>query len=379
METTAAVITGKTNAAICAIAISGARAGEICREITGGTCSGISTGSYKLCRVADGGREIDEVLIGREGDDCYVINCHGNPLIVEMITTAVAGCGAKVVSSDDFAAAVFNQRYPGDTLMVEVKLAQCHALSIEAVWLLQNQINGGLGRFSRGFLDSDIIDVGGIQKGCREILAASDIAEKMLRPLKVVLAGLPNSGKSTLFNRLCGKDAAIVTDKRGTTRDWLKAACQFGPLAVELIDTAGLDESLWAMGEADKQSQEKTAILLREADIILLVIDMNDRGGDIESVIANYTSGAAVIKVYNKADICGARAESDFNDGVVISAANETNIDSLIKKITDVTQVKKLPLDAAVCFTPRQRALVEAILNTGSEAAVREILERIRF
>ncbi len=379
METTAAVITGKTNAAICAIAIRGARAGEICREITGGICRDVAAGAYKLCRITEDGREVDEVLIGREADDCYVINCHGNPIIVEMITAAIAARGAEVVSCEKFAAAAFSEKYPSDTLAAESKSAQCRALSLAAAELLQNQITGGLGGFVRGHLSRSRIDVCGIKKECREILAASDIAEKMLRPLKVVLAGLPNSGKSTLFNRLCGKDAAIVTDKRGTTRDWIKAVCQFGAVAVELIDTAGLDEMLWAMGEADKQSQEKTATLLRQADIILLVIDMNDEGGgEIEDVIAKHSGGAAVIKVYNKADISLRQAAGDFSDGVVISAANETNIDRVIKKITDVTQVKELPLDAAVCFTPRQRALVEAILNAGSEAAVREILERIR-
>ena len=378
METMAAVITGRTNAAICAIAVRGCRAGAICRELAGAEHFEIAPGHYRLCRIMNGDRQIDEVLIGRESDDRYVINCHGNPLIVEMITAAIAGRGVKVVSGEDFALAALSEKYSGDTLTVEAKLAQCRALSIEAVRLLQNQTAGGLGGFVRGHLAADMIDVDGIKKSCREILAASDIAERMLRPMKVVLAGLPNSGKSTLFNRLCGKDAAIVTDKRGTTRDWIKAACQFGVLAVEIIDTAGLDESLWAMGHADKQSQEKTAALIGQADIILLVIDMNDSsGGDIERTIAKHKSGAIVIKVYNKADICGHQTSCGLGDGVVISASRETNIDGLIKRIVDVTRVKELPPDAAVCFTARQRALVEAILNTDSPAAIRNILERI--
>ena len=59
-----------------------------------------------------------------------------------------------------------------------------------------------------------------------------------------MIAGPANSGKSTLLNCLAGREKSIVADIPGTTRDWVSATCISGPLAMEIFDTAGLDESL---------------------------------------------------------------------------------------------------------------------------------------
>jgi tRNA modification GTPase len=83
---------------------------------------------------------------------------------------------------------------------------------------------------------------------------------------RVVLAGLPNAGKSTLFNRLVGSNAAIVSDVAGTTRDYLAAEVNFEGLAATLIDTAGHDETAKGIShEAQKQSRRQTD----EADLVL--------------------------------------------------------------------------------------------------------------
>ena len=59
----------------------------------------------------------------------------------------------------------------------------------------------------------------------------------------VVIAGRPNVGKSTLFNRLAGRRLALVHDLPGVTRDWREAEAEFGDLSFRLIDTAGLEEA----------------------------------------------------------------------------------------------------------------------------------------
>ncbi|MCC6509643.1 MAG: 50S ribosome-binding GTPase [Pirellulaceae bacterium] len=89
--------------------------------------------------------------------------------------------------------------------------------------------------------------------------------------LKVVLAGLPNSGKSSLFNALCGKELAIVADVAGTTRDYLEHRIELDKLSVDLIDTAGWEELQDDSPRALAQGQLLNC--LSRADLCILCID----------------------------------------------------------------------------------------------------------
>jgi tRNA U34 5-carboxymethylaminomethyl modifying GTPase MnmE/TrmE len=95
-----------------------------------------------------------------------------------------------------------------------------------------------------------------------------------IKPIKAVLVGPPNAGKSTLFNYLLGEQRALVSNTEGTTRDLLKAKLQIGGYPFEIIDTAGLDPTAMHTGQSSGQSiQEQSARLslntISEADIIL--------------------------------------------------------------------------------------------------------------
>jgi len=89
--------------------------------------------------------------------------------------------------------------------------------------------------------------------------------------LKVAIVGRPNVGKSTLFNRLCGKRMAIVHDIPGVTRDRKEAFGQLGDIPLKLIDTAGLEDKSKDPLMEGMKTQVLTA--LREADVILFIID----------------------------------------------------------------------------------------------------------
>ena len=83
---------------------------------------------------------------------------------------------------------------------------------------------------------------------------------------RVVLAGQPNAGKSTLFNRLCGTEGALVSPTRGTTRDWLAASLNWNGLPVELIDTAGQEQEIDSL---TGQMQQQRHGQLEQADLVL--------------------------------------------------------------------------------------------------------------
>jgi len=90
-------------------------------------------------------------------------------------------------------------------------------------------------------------------------------------PYTVVIVGRPNVGKSTLFNRLVGRRAALVHDTPGLTRDWREGEASLGGLTFRIIDTAGLEEGRNDGLEA--RVKEQTDRALAEADLILMVVD----------------------------------------------------------------------------------------------------------
>ena len=106
-----------------------------------------------------------------------------------------------------------------------------------------------------------------------EKLAASYQGGRIVREgYKVVLAGRPNAGKSSLFNLLLQQERALVHDEAGTTRDYISEWVDLGGYAVNLIDTAGLRTD---GAEVEKRGQEKAQQLMNSADLVLWIVDLN--------------------------------------------------------------------------------------------------------
>jgi len=135
-----------------------------------------------------------------------------------------------------------------------------------------------------------------------------------------VLTGPPNSGKSTLLNYLAGRQKAIVTDIKGTTRDWVDAECRIGSLSVTMIDTAGVDENDGGASPTlrnaatddhlsgfqntiEQTAHERTTEILKSADLVLLVLDLSQSKLELDSGLLDSISNKNVITVLNKADL----------------------------------------------------------------------------
>lgn len=120
---------------------------------------------------------------------------------------------------------------------------------------------------------------------------------------RVVLAGLPNAGKSTLFNRLAGQQAALVSSRQGTTRDALTAPVDWHGLAFDLVDTAGWESESTGIIEA---AQKQRAAQLREADVLVWLssasLEVPDRTLD-ERLLADAASTSRnVLRVTTQID-----------------------------------------------------------------------------
>lgn len=123
---------------------------------------------------------------------------------------------------------------------------------------------------SDGKVRADLVD---ILAQTRAVLTKAEQGALLKEGMRVVIAGRPNAGKSSLLNALSGKDAAIVTNIAGTTRDVLSEQIHLDGMPLHIIDTAGLRES---PDQVEQIGIERAWNEIKQADRVLLVVDASD-------------------------------------------------------------------------------------------------------
>jgi tRNA modification GTPase len=127
--------------------------------------------------------------------------------------------------------------------------------------------------------------------------------------IKLVIAGQPNAGKSSLLNALAGAELAIVTPIAGTTRDVVQQTIQIEGVPIHVLDTAGLrDSTLEAVDQVEKIGIERAWQHIETADVILFLHDLTKQGDALhtsrdKALQAALPEGRTVIEVWNKADL----------------------------------------------------------------------------
>jgi len=176
----------------------------------------------------------------------------------------------------------------------------------------------------------------------------------LTRPWRVVLAGRPNVGKSSLLNALLGYTRALVHPMPGTTRDVLSALTAVAGWPVELIDTAGL--------RAAEDPLEQAGIGLAEqeltgADLVLLVCDASEVWSDADRSLHARCPGALVVN--NKADL-PSRPDPNRPAGQTVSALSGQGLDGLVETIARRLVPEIPPSGTAVPFTAEQDRALQA-------------------
>jgi tRNA modification GTPase len=375
MRCIAAVVTGKGTGAISTIELYGKDAENILKKIFTGSNS-FTTGKVYLGNVKDGDNILDQVTIGCEGQGHFAIHCHGNPLITSKITKLLNTRDVDILTDKQFKAKLYSHRDKLSAIAIEAKLAMTEAKTIEGTKLLLRQIDSGLNKIAKEWLKELDSRLRGNDKGrgndtwhddVKKILDDSKTAKRIIYGVKAVLAGPPNSGKSTLLNTLAGKEKVIITDISGTTRDWVAAECLVGSLSVEFIDTAGLDEKIAVKSSVDDQSQLKARQLLEKADVVLAVVDGSKSYVNLD-MFAKFEA-ERVLVVLNKSDL-GIKVKKEgvnFSHIVEISAQKNIGIDRLKENIANICGIENFDLASPVCFTQRQEKLLTVLLNADSK------------
>jgi tRNA modification GTPase len=151
--------------------------------------------------------------------------------------------------------------------------------------------------------------------------------------MRTVIVGEANAGKSSLLNRLLGKDRAIVSPEPGTTRDFIEERAVVGPHCLRLIDTAGLNP---LPGAVERLGIGKTRECIEEADMIVLVLDSTRPTPPADPALAGRLTAERAVVALNKIDLlpgsgetgCAATAPPGLV-AVPVSALSGAGIDAL--------------------------------------------------
>ncbi|MES2977796.1 MAG: tRNA uridine-5-carboxymethylaminomethyl(34) synthesis GTPase MnmE [Pseudomonadota bacterium] len=182
--------------------------------------------------------------------------------------------------------------------------------------------------------------------------------------IKVVIAGQPNAGKSSLLNALAGAELAIVTPIAGTTRDKVSQLIQIEGVPLHVVDTAGLrldqdtgDDSL--IDEVEKIGIQRAWQEIESADAVLFLHDLTRQHTPAQpevaqryvaldahlmaSLNARLMTGATVIHVWNKSDAVSTEAAAQAREGLVISARTGENLAQLRQRLLDAVGWQSAP------------------------------------
>jgi tRNA modification GTPase len=208
------------------------------------------------------------------------------------------------------------------------------------------------------------------------VTAAAGQGRLLRDGMTVVLAGRPNSGKSSLLNRLAGYDAAIVTAVPGTTRDVLRERIDIDGMPLHVLDTAGLRES---DDIVEREGMRRAAAEMQRADRVLFVIDssVDPAGEAFGEEHARLPADVPVTLLFNKIDLGAGVPVSDTWSGpprIDVSAASGAGIDLLRAHLKDCVSFQT----AGNGSISARRRHIEALTRARDcvESAARQLEER---
>ena len=295
----------------------------------------------------------DEVIIRRPEKNAVEIHCHGGPAVVERLIDVLTGETAERISANDWLRETHTS-----PIAAAAHAALGNATTLRAATILLDQFHGALDRALQEILEHlDHKEVDAAANQIHELLAIAPCGCHLERPWRVVLAGRPNVGKSSLMNALLGYGRAIVHETPGTTRDLVTARTALHGWPVELCDTAGL--------RAAEQTIEQQGIGLARrqlelASLVLLVFDTTEPWSEEDAELCRLWPHALL--VFNKIDSSKASLDG-LPAGHAVSAIEGRGIDDLIETIAE--RLVPCPPEAqqAVPFLDEQRTVLQSAAN----------------
>lgn len=325
------------------------------------------------------------------GEDVCELSCHGGTYVTASVLSAVLSAGATMAGPGEFTKRAFlggklslteaeavGQLIDADTEermrlsagavrgVVSEKLRQIREPLFDVMTALYAAID---------YPEEDVGDEGETQIASVVSTALADIrtllgtyrtGRAVAEGVKTVICGRPNAGKSSLFNRLTGEDAAIVTQIAGTTRDILRQVVSFGGVTLQLSDTAGLRDT---GDEVEQIGVDRAHREIAEAELILAVFDPGLGIETVEHDMVEAYPPCPRIAILNKADTGATFTEEELywlkiNHDKVVRLSCETGegLESLAAVVAEFWGSDRLDVgkDAVIWDVRQYAALTRA-------------------
>jgi tRNA modification GTPase len=365
--------------------------------------------------ICDDGRIVDEVLFilmkgprTFTGQDTVEISCHNNSYIIEKIIACAIYHGARYAKPGEFTKRAF--------LAGKIDLVQAESIheiicapTELALQKSMSQLSGSLSN-CLGIVEKKVLFLAGLVESSFEFLEEeqqdidleSQISEKIQTVLqkiktikasfsqqqlikqgvKIVIIGSVNSGKSTLFNSILGKNRAIVSRVKGTTRDSIEVSIYKKGEFWSIVDTAGLRKT---KNNIERQGIARSHQEAALADIILLVFDSsrrcsNEELEEYQRFLKDYKN--KILVVANKMDLrLKVETSSQFSKDVVffnISAKNKTGIISLENAIQERINKLFAELQSPFLLNKRQFSIITE-MELKLQSVVNSLVKKVGY
>jgi tRNA modification GTPase len=375
-DTIAALATPPGRGAIAVVRMSGRNAHEIAGRIV--TPWPTEARRATLCRIfsPEHGHVLDQALVTSfvapdsfTGEDLIEISGHGGHYVPVLLLETLITCGARQALAGEFTRrAVLNGKLDMTQAEAIGDLVDARSEAMHRAALIQ--LDGGLSRriaalrnqiislealiaYDIDFPEEDdgpisreriAMEVEVLLIALDALLSTVPHGEIIREGAVVVVAGLPNVGKSSLFNALLGQSRAIVTDIPGTTRDAIESFLETDKWPIRLVDTAGLRDTIDVVERIGIEVSEK---YLGWANIVLACGD-SDQSLEATLTALEKRNTAPVIRVRTKSDLDAADNESD-PDAIRVSAETGEGLAALVSQIDLILSET---VGAAVADTP---------------------------
>ncbi len=415
-DTIVALSTPPGEGGLGVVRLSGKKAVEIADKIftaaSGLKVCGQKSYTASYGRVVFGGKTVDEALLllmrspkSYTREDVVEISSHGSAAVLGAVIQAVLRAGARMAEPGEFTKRAFlNGRIDLlqaeavlDLIRAKTDLARRWSLSqleghlSKKIILAKNKLVEILSHLEAAIdfpeeelgahpLEGIRLKLSALAQEMRGLLASSDMGEIARRGLKAVITGKPNVGKSSLMNRLVGRDRVIVTPFPGTTRDVVEVEIQVGGFPVRLFDTAGIHETEHPI---EKEGIEMSRKAHLAADLVIAVFDASAPLDAADKKLLETLSEQKKIFAINKSDLPKRLDSAELkkytgNFSVVeISCTNGSGTKSLENEILRFIMKGEFEIpQEGIMGSPRQNNLLKKVcedLENASKGCVEKL------
>ena len=369
--TTASLLTGAGRSAIAVIAVAGPDAAQVIQQcFTPATrrrfaagqirygvwhgdenCESVSGGNSPEKSVSDAASESVVVVPVTESE--FEIHCHGGLAATERILQDLKRHDVAAVDWQNFR---WKQAEP--LLIRESQKILSGCLTARTAAIAMDQVRGALHQWCQKALSKSIL-FDSNRKEAQEMLAFGKLSVRLNDRFRVVLAGRPNVGKSSLINAIVGYDRSITLDHPGTTRDVLHAETVIDGWPIQLSDTAGIRDG---EGEIEREGIRRANRAIEESDLVIWVTTPQQLEPP-NFALSDANPSPAAIQVLNKADLAVETMESCTHCKTV--ATTGQGVQELMAQISRKLIPAVPPSMTPLPINPRQYTCLEKIAEAG--------------